>query len=178
MSKGQGGSRRYAFTIIGGIVALSLVGCGTLSLLPRQADGSAGHFANFAQLQSAYDKIMPGTPASQLSGEGFDSSQGGAEVLSYLGVIEHFMPTDSRKFDALAEPVKDCIAARNRCTALVFHPAGLNPTSTGNVMLDVLGFARNAVNHSASAAVTLFLQDGRVAYKTISGGTTRQASLN
>src|ERR1043166_7960932 len=170
MSMGQGGSRRYAFSIVGGIIALSLVGCGTLSLLPQQSDNSGTHFANFAQLESAYDKISTGTPASQLREAGFDSATGGAEVLSYLGILEHFMPTDSRKFDALAQPVKDCIAARNRCTAVVFRPVGLKPAPTGNMVLDMLGLARNAVDHGASAAVTLFLQDGRVAYKMISGG--------
>src|SRR5262249_31974754 len=147
----------------GGIAVLLLVGCGTLSLLPQAEPGP--NFTNFAQLETAYDRIATGTPASQLRLEGFDPSASGAQVLSYLGIIERFVPADSHKSDALAEPVKDCIAARNRCTALVFRPAGLKPAPTGSLMRDMLGLARSAVSNSAPAAVTLFLQDGRVAYK-------------
>ena len=61
------------------------------------------------------------------------------------------------------------IDARDHCTALVFRPERLHQERTGNWFLDVLGFERTTVNYGWSAEVVLLIQDGRVAYKVMSG---------
>lgn len=160
---------RYAVTVAV-IAMLSLVGCGSLTLLPQQTDTANGGFKTYAELRTAFDQIAPGrTRASQLTRIGFDSSASNVEVLSYLGVIERFMPRDSVKFDQLAPPVRACILAQDRCTAYVFRPSITEAHRTGDTMLDVLGFDRTTVSKGWSAEVTLLVQDGRVAYKLMSG---------
>ena len=91
------------------------------------------------------------------------------EILSYLGVIERFMPRNSIRFDKLDPAVQSCIEARDRCTAYVFRPGQLHQERTGSIFLDLLGFERTTVNTGWTAEVVFLVQDGRVAYKVMSG---------
>lgn len=165
------GTHRYARVIASLAVALVLVGCGGLGLLPYQSDVQNTNFENYAAVQAAYRTISPGaTLASDLSHLGFDAARApNVEMLSYLGVIERFMPRDSISFDHLAPAVQACIDARDRCSAYVFRPARLHQERRGNVLLDMLGFQRVTVNSGWSCEVILLVQDGRVAYKVMSG---------
>jgi len=166
-----GGTRRYARVVASLAVALVLVGCGGLGLLPYESDIKNTSFQNYKAVVTAYQEIAPGvTRASDLRGLGFDATRTpNVEVLSYLGVIERFMPRDSIHFDTLAPAVQNCIDARDRCTAYVFRLSRLHQEREGNVLLDILGFHRITYNHGWSAEVILLVQDGRVAYKVISG---------
>ena len=167
----RGGTRRYARIVASLAVTLVLVGCGGLGLLPYQTDIQNTKFRSYKQVADAYGLITPGaTRISDLSEIGFDaSSTPNVEMLSYLGIIERFMPRDSVKFDSLDPSVQSCIEARDRCTALVFRPERLHQERTGNWFLDVMGFERTTVNYGWSAEVILLIQDGRVAYKVMSG---------
>lgn len=169
---GYVGSRRYAklAAILG--VTLSLVGCGGLGLLPHRTDLSQDQaFRNYADVESAYASIIPGqTREAELSKLGFDAAQQpNAEMISYLGVIERFMPRDSIRFDHLAKPVRSCIQAQDRCSAYVFRPSRLEQTRTGSIFLDLMGFERTTIDKGWAAEVVLLMQDGRVAYKVMSG---------
>ena len=170
-SGGREGTRRTARLIASMLVTLVLVGCGGLGLLPRQTDIKNTSFRNYHAVETAYQQIMPGaTRSSDLGQIGFDSSDSpNVEVLSYLGVIERFMPRDSIKFDNLDPAVQACIEARDRCTAFVFRPERLHQERTGNILLDLFGFERQTVSYGWSAEVMLLVLDGRVAYKVMSG---------
>ena len=166
---GAPGSRSYTLAAGVAAAALFLVGCGE-SFLPQQTDVTTTGFKTYGDLETAYDHVEPGhTRESQLAKIGFDPSAPNVEVLSYLGVIERFMPRDSVKFDHLAAPVRSCIMAQDRCTAYVFRPSLVEAHRTGDTMLDVFGFDRTTVRNGWSAEVTLLVQDGRVSYKVISG---------
>ncbi len=162
-----GGSLRYAVSVAIGLVTLALLGCGTLTLLPHPADNTASRLRTLQDLASAYARVLPGeTRASQLSMLGFDTTTANVEVLSYLGVMERFAG-DSRKFDRLDEALQNCLEARDRCTAFVFKP-GDQQRGRGEGMLATFGLgSANAAGREAE--VTLLVQDGRVAYKAISG---------
>lgn len=170
-SANRDGTRRYARIFASLAVALVLVGCGGLGLLPYRADIQNTKFRSYKQVSLAYDRIMPGfTRITDLTNIGFDSSASpNVEALSYLGIIERFMPRDSVKFDKLEPSVQSCIEARDHCTALVFRPERLHQERTGNWFLDVLGFKHTTVNYGWSAEVVLLIEDGRVAFKAMTG---------
>jgi hypothetical protein len=165
------GLRRYAGLIASMTVTLALVGCGGLGLLPYRTDIKNTNFKSYGAVQTAYEAITPGlTRESDLSKLGFDAANSpNVEVLSYLGVIERFMPRDSIKFDELDPAVQSCIEARDECSAYVFKPERLHQERQGNWLLDVLGFERTTVNYGWSAEVVILIHDGRVAYKVMSG---------
>lgn len=172
MVDGGYGARRYA-TLAGFLtITLTLVGCGGMNLLPHHSDTVQEQtFLSYNDVAAAYANIVPGkTREAELSKLGFDANlQPNAETISYLGVIERFMPRDSIRFDHLASPVRACIEAQERCSAYVFHPAHLQQERTGSVFLDLLGFERTTLDHGWAAEVVLLVQDGRVAYKVMSG---------
>lgn len=167
MDEGQrSGSYRYATSIVVLVVTLALLGCGALTLLPRQPD-TATQIKSLKELALAYARVQPGqTRASQLAALGFDSATPNVEVLSYFGVMERFMPRDSTSFDRLNAALQNCIIeARDHCTALVFKP-GAKGGHGG--MLAAIGLA-SANAAGAEPEVTLIVQNGRVAYKMMTG---------
>jgi len=93
----------------------------------------------------AYDQLAAGvTAAAILPDLGFDLSR--ADRLSYLAMIEQFMPANSTGFDKLDPAVQDCLTARDRCTGYVFKIAG-NP----------------------NARAVVVIQSGHVVYKSVTG---------
>ena len=169
MDEGQrSGTVRYATSIAILVVTLALLGCGALTLLPHQSD-SASEIRSLSDLAAAYARVQPGqTRASQLAALGFDSTTPNVEVLSYFGVMERFMPRDSTGFDHLNSAIRDCIIeARDRCTAIVMT-AGDARRSHGGGVLAAIGFGPAAAAAQVPE-VTLLVQNGRVAYKMITG---------
>jgi hypothetical protein len=162
---------RYAKVFASLFVTLLLVGCGGLGLLPHETNVNNTKFNSYSELSTAYDGIKPGkTTVSDLDRIGFNSAtSSNVEILSYLGVIERFMPRDSIRFDRLDPAVQNCIEARDQCTAFVFRPQRLEQERQGNFILDMLGFERTTISKGWSAEVTLLVENGRIAYKVISG---------
>ena len=100
----------------------------------------------------AYDRLRVGvTPVAQLSGLGFDPAQG--TRLSYLAMVEQFMPEDSSGFDALDPSVQDCLQTRERCTAYSF-----------------------ALTGKPGMRVVIVINAGRVAYKRFDGAALASAN--
>ncbi len=167
MDEGQGsGSARYAASIAILVVTLALLGCGTLTLLPRPySDTASTQLRSLKDLAAAYVRVQAGRdPRLAARGAGLrhhDRECAGALLSRRDGAVRR----DSRAFDRLDQPLQDCIEARDRCTALVFKPGD---RQHGGGMLASFGLG-SANAASRDAVVTLLVQDGRVAYKTISG---------
>jgi hypothetical protein len=167
----SGGKRRSLKLLAGAVLVLLLVGCGGLGLLPREGKASTETFKTYEQVHSAYTAVTPGvTRLADLRKIGFDAgAYEDAEILSYLGVVEHFVPLDTEAYDRLAPQVRACIETQERCTAYVFHPTHIETRRAGNAVLDFLGFEHRTVRTGWSADVVLLMQDGRVAYKVMNG---------
>lgn len=137
-------------TIFLALVALlgSAIGAAALWI----GDPAASSSFSAPELMAAYGRIRTGiTPASQLSTLGLDL--GAAGKLSALAVMERFMPRDSFDFDNLDPSVRACFEKAQSCTGYVF-----------------------ASPDQPSARVVLLIEDGRVAYKAISGFTRSAAA--
>jgi hypothetical protein len=173
MGKANGiGADRYAGLRVMAI-ALVLVGCGAVGLFLYQTEVQNSNFRSCDALQTAYEAISPArTRVSDLGKLGFDiGTSPNVESVSYLGVIERFMPRDSIKFDELAPAVKSCIDARAACSAYVFKPQRLDTELDGNWFFEMLGFESAHASTGWSPEVVLLIRDGRVAYKIMSGRT-------
>lgn len=160
------GSRLLGFTL-----ALGLSGCSSWGLLPSQTEVATTDFDSYDSVVSAFDRIEPGrTREADLTRLGFDvESTPNVEILSYLGVIERFMPRDSIKFDDLDPAVRDCVQSRMQCSGYVFRPELREKQRVGNLILDILGFRRTTVEHGWSAEIVLLIQQGQVTHKLFSG---------
>jgi hypothetical protein len=158
------GSYRYATSIAILMVTLAVLGLAALTYVPRSSDTATTRIGSLKDLASAFARVQPGrTRASQLASLGFDTTTPNVQVLSYLGVMERYAAA-STNFDRLDAALQNCIEARDRCTAFVFKPAD---AGHGGSMFASFGFGANAA--SRSAEVTLLVENGRVAYKTMTG---------
>jgi hypothetical protein len=165
----RSGTLRSVKTFLFAVAAAVLVGAIVLIELPHQGDGAQTKHLTGRDLLSAYERIQPGiTRASQLARLGLDTAAADTQVLSYLGVIERFMPHDTVAFDRLDGGVRDCFDARDRCTALVFRaPDPAKATATGHGFLSTFGLGAAAAANTPR--VTLLIRNGRVAFKMMSG---------
>jgi hypothetical protein len=164
----RGGSLRHVTAVTFLIAALALVGCGTLTLLPRQGDASPPKLLSVDELSAAYARVRPGaTRASELVRLGFDPLSSNAQILSYLGVMERFMPRDTAGFDKLNAVIQDCVEARDRCSAMIFSAATFARSGVDGHPLSEIGFSA-AVEHSVPQ-VMVFIRDGRVVFKASTG---------
>lgn len=150
------------------IAAIVLVSGIVLAELPRQGDVAQSRILTGRDLVAAYVRIQPGlTRASQLARLGLDTGAVNTQLLSYLGVMERFMPRNSVAFDRLDVAVRDCIDARDRCTALVFRASDPARAAIARGFLSTLGLGAAAAVETPR--VTLLIRNGRVAFKMMSG---------
>ena len=150
------------------LLGLTVAACG--GLLPTQNQKSATPFDTYDQVVGAYEQIVPGrTTEDDLVRIGFDARTGNVDVLSYLGIQEHYMPRDSFKFDQLNPEVRRCILSETGCVGYVFHPARNGSRRIGNTALDILGFERITRSERWSADIVLLLRGGVVVHKVFSG---------
>ena len=169
MRKGPVAYRRLAVVAA---LAISLGGCeSSQALLPSQIDSDNGAFDSYADVQHAYDRIQPGaTAVTDLSKMGFDvDTAANVEVLSYLGVIERFMPRELIHMDDLDPAVRECLQSRVECTAYIFRPQRVVKRRIGNVPLDLLGFRRTTEQSGWAAEILFVIRDDRVIYKLWAG---------
>jgi hypothetical protein len=137
---------------VAGVLAFMLIATCEAFSQPQDSGAHAG-FRSLQQFRAAYARIAPGiTAESELDRLGFNLTAPDARTLSYLGVMEHFMPRDSQAFDRLDPAMRSCFEAPDGCTARIFRMTG-----------------------APKAKIVLLIHDGRVAYKAISGVAGRDA---
>ena len=135
---------------VAGVLAFMLIATCEAFSQPPDSGAHAG-FRSLQQFRAAYARVAPGiTAEAELDRLGFNLAAPDARTLSYLGVIEHFMPRDSQAFDRLDPAMRSCFESRDGCTARIFRMA-------------------------PQARIVLLIHDGRVAYKAISGVPERRA---
>lgn len=151
--------------------ACSVIGLSNTDLLPGEDDTVATTFTTYDAVETAYGNVRAGeTRVPDLAQLGFDTSTApNVERLSYLGVMDRFLPGSSIRFDKLAPAVQSCIEAQEHCSAVIFRPARVRAQRSGSLLLDLLGFERVTVSTGWSAEVIFLMQDGTVVYKVLQG---------
>jgi hypothetical protein len=138
--------------------------------LPEDNAQDATSFTNYDQVVDAFEQIHPGQASmTDLAFLGFDPHRGNVDVISYLGIEDHFMPHDSFKFDRLDPAVQHCILSETSCIGYVFHPEHTASKRVGNAFLDVMGFRRTTRSDHWSAEIVLLVDHGVVVHKVFSG---------
>src|SRR5579871_1226979 len=177
LKQNKGGRQRYvaASAVLASAAFLSAcsalgIGVANTDFLPDE-DTVASSFASYDAVQAAYVSVKAGeTDGPQLARLGFDEQTApNVEKLSYLGVMDRFLPGSSVRFDTLPPVVQSCIESQERCSAVIFRPEHIHAQRTGSLLLDLLGFERVTVDSGWSAEVIFLMQDERVVYKVLQG---------
>jgi len=147
----------------------TLGGCG--NPLPREEDNTRSRWDSFQQAFADYEKIKPyETTLEELKALGFDPyTQPNIRILSYLDIIQRFMPNDGITLNDLDPGIGLCINSRVKCIAYEAHPSRHKRKRVGNVALDWMTIKRRTLRSGWSFNALIVINDGIVVYKLWSG---------
>lgn len=156
--------RALAFASLG-----LLVGCS--AMLPQKRDIVVSPFESYAQAEEAFDKVVPNeTTLKQLFNTGYNiSTFPNVETLTYLDLLERFLPRDSITLRDLDDDLRHCLERRLECRGYVLNPSKIRRDRVGNVFLDLFNFRRTEVRHGWEAEALFVLEENVVVYKLWSG---------
>jgi len=160
----RGFGRRLGLWCGGAVLVLLLLAAN----LYFRAHPAAAEDVSLEALKASYARVVPGrTTQPELAGLGFDTANGGVRRLSYLGLMEYYAPRGSGGFDELDPAAQKCLERQSGCSAYVFRLA----RALGSEAQASFGFvsAAEASSPRAAVEVVFLIQDGRVAYKAMSG---------
>jgi len=151
------------------LLGLTLYGCS--NALPRTEDITRSRWNSFDEAMADYEKIAPYvTTVEELKELGYDPyTQPNIRILSYLDIIQRFMPNQSITLDDLDPGLSFCIQSRNLCQAYEARPQKAKTKRVGNVFMDLLTFKRRTIASGWSFNALIVLSDGIVVYKVWSG---------
>ena len=153
------------------IIFFILTACSNKSLLPSVTASTESPWKSFSQAKASFDQISPNvTTLSELSALGFDPFRTpNITRLTYLEVIQHFMPNQSMQIEDLDIELQHCIQARKNCYALKVKPAFNHQERYGNVMADVFRFRRKTRTTGWKFDALIILNGNKVVYKIWGG---------
>jgi uncharacterized protein YceK len=156
-------------TVLIAPIALFASGCSTI--LPRTETLTKSRWNSYAEAQAAFERVVPNeTGTNALAILGFDPHlDPNVHVLTYLDIIQRFMPNQSITKEDLDKSVRACIEARERSLALEVQLNEIRTKRLGNAILDILGFKRKTHETGWQFKGLLLINDGLVVYKLSSG---------
>jgi hypothetical protein len=152
-------------------VALGLTTTGCKSLFSSSSQRARTPWQNFAEAQTAYDQVIPHqTTLGELKSLGFDPhTTSNVKILTYLDLIQKFIPNSSISMYDLPPDVRDCIQSKDCCHAYELELQMTSSQRYGNLALDIFGFNRRTKTTGWTFKALVIVKDDRVAYKLRSG---------
>lgn len=159
--------KRRLFCIL--IVAITMSGCG--SMLPSSKLTYKSPWDSFEDAKSAFDKITPyQTTTTEMQTLGFDPfTTPNIRILTYVEIMNRFMPNPSITKEELAEGIQFCIDAKENCAGYEFDPQVRKSKRYGNVLLDIFNFHRKATESGWRFQALIVIVDHTVVYKLWGG---------
>jgi len=153
------------------LLVLTLLGSGCSFLLPTSHATAKSKWNSFSEANSTFDRIVPGTtPINELVLLGLDPAiNPNVRILTYLDIIERFMPNPSITMDDLDPSVRSYIERREKGQAWEVELNNTSAKRYGNAFLDVTGFVKKTHETGWQFKGLLLIQDGLVTYKLSSG---------
>ena len=101
---------------------------------------------------------------------GFDPHQTpNVKILTYLDIIQRFIPNASITLNDLQEDVRACIESKDCCHAYELDLEMTDSKRYGNLVLDMFGFNRKTKTTGWTFKALIIVKDDVVAYKLRSG---------
>lgn len=163
------GQRRFFTALLVGLGALGLTGCG--GVLPKRQTVTASTFTSYAEARQAYDRVTVGkTTVTDLKALGFDpATSPNVKELTYLEVMNTFMPHDGIPVSELPKSIQNCIAAQTECVGYALAPGVRHDNRSGSWFLDFFDFKRTVHSTGWNVDTLFVVLDGTVVYKLMSG---------
>lgn len=162
--------RHFGAVVLAGLgLQLFLSGC--QSALPEEKSSMISPWTTFDQAKASYDLIIPNyTTTEELKQLGYDPYRvPNVGILTYLDIIQRFIPTESIKVEDLDEGIQRCIRSREACHAYEATPSWRKKKRYGSVAADVMGFQKKERTTGWSFNALVVIIDDVVVYKIWGG---------
>ena len=145
-------------------------GCG-VKLLPTTQDTVRSPWDSFEEAKAAFDQIIiHETNLEGLKKIGFDPyTTANMEILTYLDIMDRFLPNQAITKDDLDQGIRQCIEAQSKCLAYEMTVKEENTERKGNVFLDLFGFKRKTYRTGWQFNSLFVFNEGCVVYKLWAG---------
>lgn len=152
-------------------LTMVLVTTGCKSLLPKESSSVETRWTNFNDIQIAFDQIEPyKTTDADLRKLGFDPHTfPNVKILTYLDIIEKFLPNASVTKEDLHQAIRDCLDTKDGCQAYELELTVIHKKRYGNVAADVFGFERKTKITGWNFKALIVMQNNVVVYKLRAG---------
>ncbi|MFM1768731.1 MAG: hypothetical protein RJA22_1260 [Verrucomicrobiota bacterium] len=144
---------------------------GCRSLLPSEVKKDKTPWQSFAEAQAAFDRVIPHeTSLQDLRQLGFDPAKTpNVRILTYLDLINRFLPNNSVRMEDLHPDVRACIEAKELSSAYELNIDVTDSQRYGSVLLDIFGFVKKSHIKGWRFQALILVKDDMVAYKLRSG---------
>lgn len=161
--------KAYAMCLL--FLALVLTTTGCKSLFTSSGQRARAPWQSFDEAQTAFDKVIPHkTTVTELKSMGFDPhTTPNIKILTYLDLIQRFIPNASISINDLQPDVRACIESKDCCHAYEMELDMTDNKRYGNLALDVFGFKRKTKTTGWRFKALVIVKDDVVAYKLRSG---------
>lgn len=152
-------------------LALVLLNTGCKSLFPSDDAKTKTKWQTYDEAQAAFDRIiLHQTTLEDLKTMGYDPhATPNVRILTYLDLIERFLPNASISMQDLHKDVRACIEAKDCCNAYELNLLVNNSQRYGNLFLDIFGFKKKTHITGWNFKALILAKDDLVTYKILSG---------
>lgn len=165
--------KRFASVLLTALLlAFAFCGCtNSNSLLPSTQKASKTQWETFNQAKMAFDQIVPyKTTTEELKQLGFHPLKTpNIELLTYVEIIERFMPNPSIRIQDLDKGLQRCLESKESCRGYEMSLSRITDERFGNVVADLFGFRRRTKIQGWTFKAIIVLKSDLVVYK-IAGG--------
>jgi len=153
------------------VTALALLQAGCSSMFTSGRNTVKSQWATFDATKAAFDQIEPGnTSKDDLACLGFDPYlNSNVRILTYLDIMNRFLPNNSLRMEDLPMPVQHCLAAQEKALAYEMETSDQKNKRYGNLFLDVFAFNRKTHETGWNFKALILINEDKVVYKLWSG---------
>jgi len=162
---------RVTSTMCLSFLALVLLTTGCKSLFPSEEAKVKAKWQTYDEAEAAFEKIiLHQTTLEDLKKMGYDPhATPNVRILTYLDLIEKFLPNASINKEDLHKDVRACIEAKDCCKAYELALVVNHSDRYGNLFLDVFGFKKKTHITGWNFKALIIAKDDLVTYKILSG---------
>ncbi len=160
--------RLFRLLAVAGAIVLT---SGCASLFPTKRTTTESRWKTFNEVQASFNQVETNrTTEAQLKKMGFDpAASPNVKVLTYVDIIQRFMPNQGISLADVHPAVRRCIEAKEHSRAFELILKNSDSKRHGNLFLDILGFKRQTHETGWEFDGLILLDDDTVVYKLASG---------
>jgi hypothetical protein len=160
---------RWLGLLLAATVVFLMSGCA--ALFPTERRTTESRWKTYAEVADAFDQIVPDqTTTKDLGTLGFDpTTSPNVKILTYVDIIQRFMPNPGITKADLHPSVRACIDAKEKSRAYEVELHDTKAKRHGNLLLDMAGFKRQTHESGWQFTGLILINGDLVVYKLSSG---------